>query len=255
MKSHVKIFFVIFLSAFSLGVMAQFGNVVVFAPKGEQFTLYLGSKSKNSEPASRVEADNPGGPSFKIKVVFADPSMKELSKMVFNKPGSTMFYKVEKNAKGVFTLESTSSEWMDKVESSAPQNPPPTTSVAPSEEKKAAKSESPAKSEAVTPTKSTGCANPVSDADFTANLVDISARPFEPMQLSAAKKVAETHCLTAAQVKLVILVFDSESSRISFAKFAYDHVYDRDNYGEVKDALHSEKSKNDLDRYISGKSK
>jgi hypothetical protein len=75
------------------------------------------------------------------------------------------------------------------------------------------------------------------------------------MQLSAAKKMAETHCLKASHVVLVIAVFDSESSRLSFAKFAYDHTYDQDNYTDVRDALHSQSSKNDLDRYLSGKTK
>ena len=95
----------------------------------------------------------------------------------------------------------------------------------------------------------------MSEPDFNGQLVGISARPFEPMQLSAAKKMAETHCLMVSQVKMVIYVFNSESSRLSFAKYAYDHTYDRDNYSEVKDALHSEKSKTELDRYISEKSK
>ena len=73
--------------------------------------------------------------------------------------------------------------------------------------------------------------------------------------LKTAKKMAETHCLRVSQVVLVIHVFDSESSRLSFAKFAYDHTYDRDNYADVNDALHSQKSKNDLDKYVAGKTK
>ena len=67
--------------------------------------------------------------------------------------------------------------------------------------------------------------------------------------------MAETHCLHVSQVKLVINVFDSESSRLSFAKFAYDYTYDRDNFAEVKDELHSQKSRDDLDKFIAGKAK
>ena len=108
---------------------------------------------------------------------------------------------------------------------------------------------------AVCETNAKGCENPIADADFTGQLIDISARPFEPMKLSAAKKMAETHCLRVSQVKLVINVFESESSRLSFAKFAWDYTYDRDNYAEVNDELHSQKSRDDLDRFIEGKSK
>jgi hypothetical protein len=226
--------------------MAQYGNIVVFAPKGEKFSLFISGSQKNDEPAARVEADNPGGPSFKIRIVFPDPSVKEINKLTFNKPNGTMFFKVFKNAKGAFVLESTTSEWMDdtnlaEVDKSSPshsETPPPA-----------------AKKEAPSTAKAGGCDTPMSDPDFTGQLIDISARPFEPMQLSAAKKMAETHCLRVSHVVLVIAVFDSESSRLSFAKFAYDHTYDRENYSDVKDALHSQSSRNDLDRYISGKAK
>jgi hypothetical protein len=222
----------------------------VFAPKGEKFTLFIGNTIQNQDPDSRVEANNPGGPTFKVRVVFPDASIRELSKTVFNKPQGTMFFKVEKNAKGAFVLESTSSEWMDDKTSDGHDNPPPPVPAAAGHDNKESK---PAETEKKAGTK--GCENPISDADFTAQLIDISARPFEPMQLSAAKKMAETHCLYVSQVKLVINVFDSESSRLSFAKFAWDYTYDRDSYSEVNDELHSQKSRDDLDRYVAGKTK
>ena len=254
MKTSVRFFLVILLAALTMSTIAQINNVVVFAPKGEKFTLFTGNTSHNSEPAARVETANPGGPTFKLKVVFPDASVKEITKLVFNKPHGTMFFKVEKNQKGDYTLESTTSEWMDG--STTEKNTPPSAAAAPSSPTpNENKSEQPKKGDATTSTKTSGCDNPLSEPDFNGQLVGISARPFEPMQLSAAKKMAETHCLMVSQVKMVIYVFNSESSRLSFAKYAYDHTYDRDNYSEVKDALHSEKSKTELDRYISEKSK
>jgi hypothetical protein len=109
MKTLTGFFLVLFCLAFGLNTMAQFGNVIVFAPKGEKFSVFIGGKPQNQEPAARVEADNPGGPSFKMRIVFPDPSVKEISKLTFNKPGGTMYFQVVKNAKGVYVLESTSS--------------------------------------------------------------------------------------------------------------------------------------------------
>lgn len=245
MKTQIRIYLFLFFSAIGLNAMAQYGNIVVFAPKGEKFSLFIGGSQKNDEPAARVEADNPGGPSFKIRIVFPDPSVKEINKLTFNKPSGTMFFKVFKNAKGVFVMESTTSEWMED------------TNLAEVEKSSSSRSENPpaAKKDPQATAATGGCDNPMSDPDFTGQLIDISARPFEPMQLSAAKKMAETHCLRVSHVVLVIAVFDSESSRLSFAKFAYDHTYDRENYSDVKDALHSQSSRNDLDRYLSGKTK
>ena len=255
MKTLVTFSLAVFFTAFFFNARAQFGHVVVFAPKGEKFSLFIGGNQKNNEPAARVEADNPGGPSFKIRIVFPDPSIKEISKLTFNKPNSTMYFKVAKNQKGVYVLESTTSEWMDdsnlaEVDHSAK---PPVASTTPVT--KDSKPEDNSKTEAAKSSTTKGCDNPISDGDFTPQLIDISARPFEPMQLSAAKKMAETHCLKASQVVLVIAVFDSESSRLSFAKFAYDHTHDQENYSDVRDALHSQSSKNDLDHYLSGKTK
>ena len=238
------------ISAICLNLAAQTGGIVVFAPKGEKFTVFIGNTIQNQTPASRVEADNPGGPTFKVRVVFPDPSIRELSKLVFNKPSSTMFFKVEKNAKGTFALESTTAEWMDKSAANEPDNTPPPAPTAADQSKKESKSAETGKK-----TEAKGCENPISDADFTGQLIDISARPFDPMKLSAAKKLSETHCLRVSQVKLVMNTFDSESSRLSFAKFAYDFTYDKDNYGEVNDELHSQKSRDDLDHFIAGKSK
>ena len=255
MKITVRISLVIFIGFLCLNTMAQVGNIIVFAPKGEKFTLFIGSTMHNNEPAARVEADNPGGPSFKLRIVFPDPSIKEITKLTFNKPHSTMYYMVTKNPKGVYVLESTTSEWMEEKSGSVKEDAPPPPAPETSAGKKGNKSEQTSQNEPAKSTKSKGCDNPISDPDFTARLIDVSARPFEPLQLSAAKQMAETHCLRVSQVILVINIFDSESSRISFAKFAYDHTYDQENYADVKDALHSQSSKNDLDRYIAGKTK
>lgn len=254
MKPHVRLLLAFCLASFVMSASAQIGNVVVFAPKGEKFSLFVGNTLHNSQPAARVEADNPGGPSFKLKVVFADASVHDISKLVFNKPHSTMFFKVEKNAKGVFTMESTSSEWTDGANAGG-QDKTVTSSSSATPPSKETGAEQPVKSETTTSSKEKGCDHPISDADFTAQLIDISARPFEPMQLSAAKKMAETHCLLVSQVILVIHVFDMESSRLSFAKYAYDFTSDRSNYSDVKDALHSDKSKADLDKFLAGKQK
>ena len=250
MKTKIHFSLILFLSIICLSASAQVGKIIVFAPQGEKFSLFLGGSMQNTEPAARVESDNPGGPTYKIRIVFPDASVKEISKLVFNKPSSTMYYKVSKTPKGTFMLESTTSEWMEDSGNSQKGTPPPT-EVQP--DKKESRSDQAAATETKKTTGTKGCNNPISDADFTAQLIDISARPFEPMQLSAAKKMAETHCLLVSQVTLVINVFDSESSRLSFAKYAYDYTYDRQNYMDVKDALHSQSSKNDLDKFIKGK--
>lgn len=253
MKALARIAALILFLTCHLFVSAQFGTVVVFSPKGEKFTVYFGGSKQNSEPASRVEGSNPGGPSFKIKVVFEDPAVKEISKLVFNKPNSTMYFKVDRNPKGNFVLESTSTEWSDtpaeKVSETKSQTKeaPPAKAAEESKENKGTSGTAPAGGK--------GCSDPMSTPDFTASLAGISAQPFDGFKLSHAKKTAEKNCLLAEQVREILYVFDSESSRLSFAKFAYEHTYDPDQYSEVREALHSERSKDELDKYIASRKK
>jgi len=252
MKSFPIILLSALLLCVSFGVQAQFGSVVVFAPQGEQFKLFLGNNLQNTEPAARVEADNPGGPSFKLKVVFLDPSIKEIGKTIFNKPSAgTLYYKVAKNPKGAYVLEPTASEWMDE-NAPTPDKPVPPPAE-PKEQQK--KTEGSGKGDSGKTTGTGGCDNPMPEVDFAVALAGISSHPFEGSQLSSAKKMADTHCLMVWQVKEVMNVFNMETSRISFAKYAYDHTYDRDNYEEVRDALNTQKSKDDLDKFIAGKKK
>ena len=248
MKTKIRLILIFLLLAIYFSSAAQFSKVIVFAPKGEKFTLFIGGSNKNSSPESRVEADVPGGPTFKIQVVFSDPSIKEISKLVFNKANYTFYYKIDKNPKGAYVLEATSQEWSDVAETKKETPPPP----AP-DEKKAAPSGETAKPEQQKTSGEKGCSNPMEESSFIASLVSVSTPPFDPMKLSAAKKLANEHCLTTTQVKEVMYIFDSESTRLGFAKYAYDHTWDVKNYSDVGDALHSSKSKKELEDYVSSK--
>jgi len=255
MKIRFSALLVLLLAGISLCGFAQPGKIIVFAPQGEKFTVFISGSMQNAEPAARVESDNPGGPSFKIRVVFPDPAIREISKLLFNKPQSTMYYKVGKNAKGVYILESTSSEWTAKADGTIQETPPRPQQDAPYPEKKETGTNEKAKSEQDRSTGAKGCDNPMNEPDFLIALGSISSQPFEGIQLSSAKKMAESHCLLVSQVKEVIYIFNLESSRLSFAKFAYEHTYNPEDYDQVKDALHSTKSKADLDKYLSAKTK
>jgi len=245
MKAKYSFSLAIILSFIHFGAIAQYSKIIVFAPKGEKFTLYLSGSIQNSKPESRVEADVPGGPTFKIMIMFSDPSNKEISKLVFNKVNTTFYYKVDKNPKGAYYLEATSTEWSDVKEAASEVAPPPAALSKTTGTKETAKTEAAASGK--------GCAHPMEESDFIASLVSVSAPPFDPPKLSAAKNLANAHCLTTTQVKEVMYVFDGESTRLSFAKYAYDHTWDIQNYSDVAEALHSSKSKKDLEDYINSK--
>jgi hypothetical protein len=216
----ITVFLVIMMS---MDVNAQFGTVVVFSPTGEEFFLSLGGKMQNQEAASRVEGDNPGGPTFKIRVSFKDPAIKEVSKTIFNKPASRLYYKLDRNKKGEFVIESSSGD------ESAIDN------------KKGGE------------TSPKNCDTPMNDVEFAIALDGVTSPPFEPARLSVAKKNAEKSCMNVSQIKQIIEVFKMDGTRLSFAKFAYDHTYDKSQYEEIRTLMKSDKSKEEFDNFLAGK--
>lgn len=91
-----------------------------------------------------------------------------------------------------------------------------------------------------------GCPNPMNDGEFSSVLGSISRNDFENTKLSMAKQIIGSRCVTSAQVRSVMQVFEFENSRLEFAKFAYRNTYDIDNYFMVNDAFEFESSKTDL---------
>ena len=231
---------VLMIVMMSLNVNAQFGTVVVFSPSGEEFFLTLGGKMQNQEAASRVEGDNPGGPSFKIRVNFKDPAIKEVTKTVFNKPSSTLFYKLDRNKKGEFVLESASRE-ESSIESKKVESGEVTENA---ESGKDHDTQAP---------DTKNCDTPMNDVEFAIALDGVTSPPFEPARLGVAKKNAEKSCLTVNQVKQIIEVFRMDGTRLSFAKFAYDHTFDKSAYGEIRSLMKSDKSKEEFDKFLAGK--
>ena len=98
-----------------------------------------------------------------------------------------------------------------------------------------------------------GCAYPMDPIDFEDASRSIGSKSFEDSKLTMAKQVTKYNCLSADQVKRVMQRFDFESTRLDYAKFAYDYTYDPGNYFKVNDAFEFESSIEDLDEYISSR--
>lgn len=242
MKTFIRTFILLMAFGFSVKAMAQGTSLSVFSEKGENFTVLVNGDQKNSKPADHVKIEGLYGPSFKVRIVFKDVSIREINKTVFNSTSNELFYAVRPGKKGAYLLEKTSSDYIHTQE--AVKETPPSSSTQKESKQTNAKSETPAK------TSGGGCVNPMSEGDFQASTVAISSAPFDGIKLSQAKKVVESHCLYCRQIVELMYILSSESSRLTLAKDAYKHCYDVEDYNQVKDALNSSRSKDDLDRYI-----
>ena len=97
-----------------------------------------------------------------------------------------------------------------------------------------------------------GC-YPMADYDFSEAKGSIRSKTFSDSKMSLAKQVTRNNCLTAGQVKEIVALFDFESDRLDYAKFAYDFCYDPNNYFKVNDAFEFESTIEELDEYINSR--
>jgi len=223
--------------------MTQGTTLTVFSEKGENFTVFVNGDQKNSTPGDHVKIEGIYGPNFKIRIVFKDASIREIEKTLFNSPSAELFYVVRHGKKNDYLLEKTSSDYIHTQE--AVKETPQSSSTQKEDKQNNVKSESAAKKAGA------GCDNPMSEPDFQASTIAISSAPFDPIKLSQAKKMVESHCLYSRQIAEAMYLLSGDSSRLALAKDAYKHCYDPENYNDVKDVLRSNKSKDDLDQYIS----
>ncbi len=98
----MRTFLTLLLTAASLGLMAQSGNLVFFTENGEKFVAYTNGKQVNSTPESNVTATDIRTEFLKLRVVFENPSLGEFSANIGCKPGAETTYNIRQNKKGAW---------------------------------------------------------------------------------------------------------------------------------------------------------
>lgn len=98
-----------------------------------------------------------------------------------------------------------------------------------------------------------GCYSAMAPDAFASAKNSISSKSFEDTKLSMAKQIASSNCLSSSQVKEIMGLFSFEDSKLTFAKFAYGRVVDKNNYFMVNDAFTFSSSSDELNEFIQGK--
>ena len=83
----------------------------------------------------------------------------------------------------------------------------------------------------------------------------IKQNTFEKGKLESAKSLTKENVLTSNQIAEITRMLNFDNNRLDYAKFAYDYVYDHENYGVVADAMSFENSRKELQRYMDGRKK
>ena len=88
------------------------------------------------------------------------------------------------------------------------------------------------------------------EAAFGQALALVQNASFESEKQAIAKQFVQTNGSTSRQVLEFARAMDFESSRLKFAKYAYDHTFDPENYYLVNQAFDFSSSTTALNRYI-----
>lgn len=97
-----------------------------------------------------------------------------------------------------------------------------------------------------------GCTGPMSSADFSSFMGSMKGKSFEDSKDQLARQAMKSNCFSSEQVREIMKAFQFEETRLEFAKAAYAHVYDRNNYYKVNDAFQFELSIDELNEYLEG---
>ncbi len=86
----------------------------------------------------------------------------------------------------------------------------------------------------------------MSDQQFNSLKASIQSKSFDSSKLTIAEQAASSNYFTSEQVYEIAQLFDFESTKLDFAKYAYPKVVDKGNYYVVNNAFTFESSITDL---------
>jgi hypothetical protein len=95
------------------------------------------------------------------------------------------------------------------------------------------------------------CRNMLSREDVDRLSDAMKSRSFESTKLTIAREAVRNSSILAEDLKFILGKFDYESTRVEFAKFAYDYVCDREHFYYVYDAFQFDSSVRNLEEYTS----
>jgi len=93
----------------------------------------------------------------------------------------------------------------------------------------------------------------MTDADFNMLVINLRNASFESTMLSIAKTVLRTNYFTTQQVKSILHEFSFESTKLDFAKEAYDKTIDKNNYYTVNEEFSFSSTTIALNNYIASR--
>jgi len=198
---------------------AQTSNdILIFSQEGEKFTVSANGNQQNTEPLTQVKISNFELTKCLLIVTLEDGTVITRN-LIFPGRGSLISFLVKKTKKGEYVLRPQGEEALNTENT----------------------------------VNTTACTSPLPDADFLNMKAKIQEKVFEAEKLQLAKEFTKGNCLRSSQIKEILKIFEFESSRLEFAKFAYQYTYDKSLYKTIYDAFQFGTSEMEINSFIENK--
>jgi len=92
--------------------------------------------------------------------------------------------------------------------------------------------------------------NILGEQDYNSAISSIKARTTTEGKMLSAKQIISNNCLSVAQLKTIVKLFEFEESRLELSKYAYSYTIDKGNYYKLNDIFTSESSIDELNKAI-----
>ncbi|MBC5774500.1 DUF4476 domain-containing protein [Pontibacter sp. KCTC 32443] len=240
-----KLLLPLLLVLLAMPVLVQASVLTFRAPAGEPFYLKLNGKLVNHKASNFVRIDHlrPGKHYVEVKVRSRYRDY-HLGTKVYARQGYETNYGVDINPhKGKIKL---------RILSEVPLLPPPPPVVVPRVPYPPAEPYRPAPPRYNDDHYDRDRCDYLMSREEVDKLADaMKNRSFESTKLTIAREALRNSSILAEDLKYILQQFDYESTRVEFAKYAYEYVCDRDRFYYVYDVLKFDSSVRELEEYTS----
>ena len=95
-----------------------------------------------------------------------------------------------------------------------------------------------------------GCTPPVSEQSFNQMINSVKNQSFSDDKQRVTKQIVKSNCMTVDQLVDLLNEFSFDDGKLDTAKFAYNYIYDVENYFKVFDVFSFSSSGEELEQYI-----
>ena len=97
-----------------------------------------------------------------------------------------------------------------------------------------------------------GCVNriPMNNRDFSSAFETVKNLGFDDTRLKTAKQIVSNNCMNTNQISQICGIFGFESSKLDFAKFAFEFCVEPRNYFKINNVFEFSSSVDQLNNYI-----